>query len=464
MIIEQLMPALSPTMEEGTIASWNVSKGDKVSAGQVIAEVQTDKTTVEWEALDDGYVAEILIPAGEEAKVNMVAALLSSEQGEDASEAIEEAKQKNAELTQGSGADDAEASSEAASESDESDEAGQTKQGGQAAPRAAGNGAHAAPPSLGERPQISQQVPVAVATSAPPAARKLQPGNGRVSPVAARLAAEHNVPLGELHGSGPDGRVVKRDIERYLSGDVQAGAGAARQGNPFLHGGGPEYQDQPLSQMRAIIGRRLQESKQQIPHYYVSERCDVRRLVALRTELNGIEGVKVSFNDLLIKASALTLLRHPAVNSTFDGQTIRNWRSADIAMAVAIPDGLITPIIRSSEQLTVSQINAIAKDLAQRAQAGKLQQDEYQGGSFTISNLGMFGIEQFDAVINPPHAAILAVGGIKDEALVDDGQVVAGQTMRLTLSADHRVIDGAVAAAFMRDLREMLEHPGSLML
>jgi pyruvate dehydrogenase E2 component (dihydrolipoamide acetyltransferase) len=208
-----------------------------------------------------------------------------------------------------------------------------------------------------------------------------------------------------------------------------------------------------VTQMRQIIGRRLLESKQQLPHFYITERVDAGALAALRPQLNAIDGVKITFNDLMVKAVALPLMRPPQVNSPFQGDVIRQYGSADISIAVAIPDGLITPILRNAESLTVSQISAGVKDLAKRAVAGKLKPEEYQGGSFTISNLGMYGIEEFSGIINPPQAAILAVGGIKDEPVVRDGQVVPGTTLRITLSADHRVVDGAVGAAFIKDLR-----------
>ncbi|MDA3960201.1 MAG: dihydrolipoamide acetyltransferase family protein, partial [Planctomycetota bacterium] len=208
----------------------------------------------------------------------------------------------------------------------------------------------------------------------------------------------------------------------------------------------------------------LLESTQQIPHFYVTEKVDARALVSLRKKLNAVEGVKITFNDLVMKALGLTLVRHPAVNSTFHGDVMRQFNTADISVAVAIPDGLITPVLHGVERLTLTQIAAGVRDLAKRAVAGTLAPEEYQGGSFTISNLGMFGIEEFNAIINPPQAAILAVGGIKDEPLVDRGELVAGKTMRLTLSADHRAVDGAVAAAFIKDLRELLENPAALML
>jgi pyruvate dehydrogenase E2 component (dihydrolipoamide acetyltransferase) len=303
----------------------------------------------------------------------------------------------------------------------------------------------------------------APAKPAPAAAPAIKPAKVRVSPVAARLAEANGIDISQVVGSGTGGRIVKADVELAISqGAAKAGKRAA---NPFLRAPvDTAFSDVAMSPMRQVIGRRLLESKQQIPHFYVTEKIDVSALVALRQQLNAIDGVKVTFNDLVVKATALALLRHPSVNSTLEGNVIRQWHTADISIAVAIPDGLITPILRGAEALTISQISAGVKSLAQQAMAGTLAPEQYQGGSFTISNLGMYGIEEFNAIVNPPQAAILAVGGMKDEAVVRDGELVAGKTMRVTLSCDHRVVDGADAAAFVKELRELLETPSSLML
>ena len=268
------------------------------------------------------------------------------------------------------------------------------------------------------------------------------------------------MPLDSVTGTGPDGRIVKKDIEAYLA---KPQSSAKPSGNPFLSQR-PEIEDIAVTPMRKVIGQRLLESKQQIPHFYVEETVNAQPLMSLRKQLNSIDGVKVTVNDLIVKATALVLVRHPTVNATFHGDVIRQYGHADISIAVAIPDGLITPIVRAAETLTISQIGASVKDLAKRAMSNQLSPEEYTGGSFTISNLGMFGIASFKAIVNPPQAAILAVAGIKTQPVVVDGNIEPGQVMRLTLSCDHRVVDGADAAAFMKELREILENPASLML
>lgn len=435
MAVEQLMPKLSPTMTEGTIVAWKVKPGDKVKAGQVMAEVQTDKAVIEWECIDPGVVAEILIPAGAAAQVNMVAAVFAEKAGEDVSSAIKAAKEKNAKA-----------------------------------------GAGDAAPAAAAPAPVAATAPAAAAPASAPAAAAPKPsftvatngGRARVSPVASRLAAGNRLDLSQIKGTGPDGRIIKRDIEKALAeGQAKIGAAApAAKAAPKLK---PFRSDRAaqtvaLSPMRKVIGQRLHASKTQIPHFQITERVDCANLSALREQANQVDGVRISVNDLIVRAVALALRIHPKLNATFDGNAITQHDSADISVAVAIPDGLITPILFKAHTLSVRQISEQVKVLARKATDGKLQPAEFQGGSFTISNLGMYGIEQFNAIINPPQAAILAVGGIKDEPVVKGGQVVAGKTMRLTLSADHRVVDGADGAEFMKTLRELLEAPAALLI
>ncbi|HYE06108.1 MAG TPA: dihydrolipoamide acetyltransferase family protein [Planctomycetota bacterium] len=430
------MPALSPTMTEGAIVSWRIKKGDVVKSGQVMAEIQTDKAVGEWQCLDGGTVAEILLPAGTNAKVNMVAAVFTTKPGEDATAAIAKAKETNAKLAAGDGATAA------------------------AAAPAKVEAAEGAP--------MKQAAPTAVAEA--PKAAPAHLGNGRqprISPVASRMAAASRIDVTQLSGTGPDGRIIKRDIEKALSqGSAKIGGGSAAPAKPKLK---PFRADRaakpvPMTGMRAAIGRRLLQSKTQIPHFYVTERIDAANLVALREQLSAIDGVRVSVNDLVVRATALALRIHPRLNTTFDGTTITEHDSADISVAVAIPDGLITPIVFKAHALSVRQISDAVRDLAKKAQDGKLKPAEFEGGSFTISNLGMYGIEEFSAIINPPQCAILAVGGIKDDPVVRAGQIVPGKTMRVTLSADHRVVDGAAGAEFLKTLRELLEAPAALLV
>ncbi|MBA3939204.1 MAG: 2-oxo acid dehydrogenase subunit E2, partial [Planctomycetes bacterium] len=291
----------------------------------------------------------------------------------------------------------------------------------------------------------------------------------RVSPVAAKIAAAQSVDLRAVKGSGPDGRIVRRDVEAAAkSGSAKlGGAGApAKAEKPKLKVLRPDgaVSDVALSPMRTIIGKRLLEAKTQIPHFYVTETVDAGALSTLREQANLLDGLKVTVNDLIVRATALALRVHPKLNATYHGTSIRQHDSADICVAVAIPDGLITPIVAKAHTKSVRQIGDEVRALAKKAVDGKLQPAEFQGGSFTISNLGMFGISEFVAIINPPQVAILAVAGIKDEPVVRGGQVVAGKVMRLTISADHRAVDGADAAAFLKTLRELLEAPATLLI
>ena len=428
MIIEQLVPAKSPTMTEGTIVSWRVKPGDKVKSGDVIAEIQSDKAVVEWEALDGGTVAEILIPAGSMAQVNQVAAIFTTKGDEDVKAAVAKAKLTNAKLAPG---------------------------GAVAAPVAA--------------PVAAVAVAPAVVAPTPSASAGLSKGV-RVSPVAAKIASSLGVDLRAVKGTGPDGRIVRRDVEAAAKAGTAkigaVGAGPAKAEKPKLKvlRADAANSDVAMSQMRQIIGKRLLEAKTTIPHFYVSESVDAGALVALREQVNLLDGFKVTVNDLIVRASALALRAHPKLNATFHGNSVRYYDSADISVAVAIPDGLITPIVTKAHTKNLKQIGDEVRALAKKAVEGKLQPAEFQGGSFTISNLGMFGIAEFVAIINPPQVAILAVAGIKDEAVVKNGTVVPGKVMRLTLSADHRAVDGADAAAFMKTLRELLEAPATLLV
>ena len=429
MIIEQLMPALSPTMTEGTLVAWRVKKGDVIKAGTVLAEIQTDKAVAEWEAADGGTVAEIVFEAGTLAKVNMVAAIVSTKKEDDVAAALVRAKATNAKLAAGD--------------------------------------APAAPAAPAPAPMpIPTAAPAALAA---PAAAQAKPGKGvRISPVAAKIAAALAVDVRLVKGTGPDGRVVKADVEAAAkAGSAKIGAAAAKPEKPklnVLRADGQAQTTVAMSPMRVMIGKRLLESKTQIPHFYVSETIDASALVALREQLNLLDGFRVTVNDLIVRASALALRVHPGLSATFHGDRIVRHDSSDISVAVAIPHGLITPIVAKAHTKSVRAIGDEVRSLAKKAFEGKLQPAEFQGGSFTISNLGMFGIESFCAIINPPQVAILAVAGIKDVPVVRHGAVVPGKVMQVTLSADHRAVDGADAAAFLKTLRELLEAPATLLV
>ena len=431
MAVEILMPALSPTMEEGTLAKWLVKEGDVVKSGQILAEIETDKATMEFEAVDEGKIGKILIAEGTAGvKVNTPIAVLL-EDGESLSDA-------------------AKAAAPAA-----------------AAPVAAPVAAAAAP------------APVAVAAPVAAGARVF------ASPLARRIATEKGLDLTKVQGSGPHGRIVRADVEGAVAAPKAAPAAAAPAAAPApaaAKAAAPAgmsaetvmkmYADRaftevPLDGMRRTIAARLTEAKQTIPHFYLRREVRLDALMAFREQLNkGLEsrGVKLSVNDFIIKACALALQAVPDANAVWAGDRILKLKPSDVAVAVAIEGGLFTPVLRDADKKTLSVLSAEMKDRATRAKTKKLAPHEYQGGSFAISNLGMMGIENFDAVINPPHGAILAVGaGIKKPVVLKDGSLGVATVMSMTLSVDHRVIDGALGAEFLKVVVEALENPISML-
>jgi pyruvate dehydrogenase E2 component (dihydrolipoamide acetyltransferase) len=423
-----LMPALSPTMTEGKLAQWLKAEGETVSAGDVIAEIETDKATMEVEAVDEGVLGKIVVAAGTDGvAVNSVIAVLL-EDGEDLSDV---------------------------------DIAGLAAAAAPASPAPASPApAPAAPAPAAAPPVAAPPAPVAAAQAAPPAA-----SGTRIfaSPLARRIAADAGLDLGHVSGSGPRGRIVKRDVEAAIASGVSAAAPA-----PVAVGampGMPDYIAIPNSMMRKTIARRLSESKQQAPHFYLTVDCRLDELLELRKKLNNnATDFKLSVNDLIIRAAALALKQVPAANASWFEDEIRQWQAVDISVAVAIDGGLITPIIRGAEGKGLKQISAEMKDLAGRARDGKLLPEEYQGGTFSISNLGMFGIKEFAAVINPPQGAILAVGAGEQRPVVNDGELAVATVMSCTLSSDHRVVDGAVGAEFMQAFKLLIEDPLKMLL
>ncbi|MBY6161033.1 pyruvate dehydrogenase complex dihydrolipoamide acetyltransferase [Mameliella alba] len=429
---EILMPALSPTMEEGTLAKWLVKEGDTVSAGDVIAEIETDKATMEFEAVDEGTMGRILVPEGTaEVRVNTPIAVLleDGESAEDIAQPTASASQTPAPAT------------------------------GEGTPREP--------------------------AEAPPAPRN--DGN-RVfaSPLARRIAAQKGLDLAQIAGSGPRGRIVKADVEQVSVPPAEQGAAPVSPSSPAPTAPaqtGPQqpasadavlktYADRPhtevpLDGMRRTIAARLSEAKQTIPHFYLRRDIRLDALMAFRKQLNdqlAPRGVKLSVNDFIIKACAQALQEVPAANAVWAGDRILQLTPSDVAVAVAIEGGLFTPVLRDAQQKTLSTLSAEMKDLAARARDRKLAPHEYQGGSFAISNLGMFGIENFDAVINPPHGAILAVGaGVRKPVVADDGSLTVATVMSVTLSVDHRVIDGALGAELLQAIVQGLENPIALL-
>ncbi len=423
------MPKLSPTMEEGTIAKWRKKEGDLVKAGDVLFEVATDKATVEHAALDSGYLRKILIKDGGSAIVNQAVAIFTEKKDE----SIEGYK------PEGVTPEVVKKAPEAAKEAPKAS----------AAPTTSGG---LAQPAFKPEPPLKSyhftQATAAMESHVP------------ASPLAKKLAKEKGIDLSTVKGTGPGHRIVSRDLDL---GQPDLPVTFGRHETPEVAPG--TFEEETLTPMRKTIASRLQASKTFIPHFYITMEMRAEKLLDLREQLKEL-GLRVSVNDLVIRASALALREHPEINSGFDSeqQKIIRFKTIDISVAVTIPDGLITPIVRHADFKNVGEISQEVKQLAHKAKEGKLAREEYVGGSFTISNLGMYGVSDFIAVINPPQAAILAVSAILDKPVVQEGQVVPGKVMTLTLSGDHRVIDGVAASLFLKTVKRFLEQPAGLLL
>ena len=438
------MPKLSPTMEEGQISRWLKNEGEKFEANETLAEVDTDKATMEMTALTGGTLLKIIKGAGESAALGEPIAITGSE-GEDISSLL-------AEIGSGSGKVQGE---------------GQKAEDKVAIAEAEGEAANAENDKGGEKPADK---PVEQ-PKAQPAAAQNGGANGRmiVSPIAARMAAENGVDLKTIAGSGPGGRIIKRDIEAAMSKPSAVSGEQKKADYKFTSvdvAGASAFREENTSKMRSVIAERLTESTQTVPMFYLTVEIVMDNVLALRKQMNAVTGEehKVSVNDIIVKAAAMSLIKHPWVNASFQGKTVKFYEDADIGVAVAIEDGLITPVIRGANKKGIAQISAEIKEMAGRAREKKLQPEEYTGATFSISNLGMFGIEQFTAIINPPEAAIIAVGGAKETAVVKDGQVVVKNMMKVTMTCDHRVVDGATGAKFLQTFTQMLEDPGMMLL
>ncbi|MBS0625955.1 MAG: pyruvate dehydrogenase complex dihydrolipoamide acetyltransferase [Verrucomicrobia bacterium] len=423
------MPKLSPTMEEGTIAKWHKKVGDKVESGELLVEVATDKATVEYNALDEGFLRKILVAEGGGAVVNQPIAIFT----EKANESIEGYQPEGVQPSA-------------------------PKPKAEAAAAPAPKAAAAAAPVGGamQQPAFIPEPPLEkYAFEFPSGGEK-----GKASPLAKKMAREKGLDLGTVKGSGPGGRVTSRDLD-LAQPDQPVSFG--RRETPTIAPG--TFEEIPLTPMRKVVGQRLQQSKTFIPHFYIGQDIDAEALFNLREQLK-VANLKVTYNDFVVRACALALREHPHVNSGFNSvnQSIVLFKTIDISIAVTIDGGLITPIVRHADFKDLGEISSEVKSLAAKAKAGKLQPEEYKGGSFTISNMGMFGVSEFIAVINPPQAAILAVAGIEDCARVKNGQVVPGKKMTITLSADHRVIDGSDGAKFMKTVQKYLENPALLIV
>ena len=395
MATKVVMEALSPTMEEGQVTKWLKGEGDKVASGDTLAEVETDKAIMELVARGDGVLRKIVVPEGKTVEVGSLVAVIGAEDEDISSLAVETAVPATVESSDG-------------------------------------GAAHVA----------------ALPTGTAPAAASGDGGRVKASPVARRIASERGIDLAAVHGSGPGGRVVKQDVEGAVATPTAAIAGP----------GG--FEDVPLTQIRKTIARRLAQSTGPVPHFFLTTEIDMERAVEARAALNALdEGPRVSYNDIVLKVIAAALVQHRACNAWWQGDHIRYFNEVHLGVAVAVKDGLITPVLRNAHLKTLRQIAVEVRDLAGRAREKKLLPNEYTGSTFTVSNLGMFDIDQFTGVINPPEAGLLAVGSIVDKPAVEDGRVVVRKRMRVTMSCDHRVIDGATGAQYLQTVRRMLENP-----
>jgi len=460
---EVTMPQMSDTMTEGTIVKWLKKEGDKIAAGEVIAEIETDKATMETESFDNGTMASIVVAEGQKAPVGAVIAVIATGK-ENAAEVKKKYAGKGAATAKPAAAEQpkAEAKSAPAAKPAKAIEA-VAKQapdtGNVATMEAATTGEIHEPADVGHG--ATRTAPQAV----PPVPQ--HDGNGHrvfASPLARRIAADKGIDLGQVNGTGPNGRIVQDDVLNFTPSAAPAPKAA-----PSTAPAGPITKAQviPMTKMRAAIAAALQKSKQQIPHFYEVVDVDVEEISALRVRLNEqlkAENVKLSLADFINKAVCVALKRHPTVNSTFDGTNITRHAAVHLGIAVAVPDGLIVPVLKNADRMGLKELRERGTGLIDRARTGKQKQDEVNGGTFTISSLGTFGIREFSAIINPPQVAILAVGAAEKRAVVRKDQIVARTTMTLTLSADHRVVDGATAAEFLRTLKALLEEPAMMLV
>jgi pyruvate dehydrogenase E2 component (dihydrolipoamide acetyltransferase) len=434
MATKVVMPKLSPTMEEGQLSRWLKKEGDKVSMGEPLAEIDTDKATMEMQALANGVLRKILIGEGESAPLGQAIAIIG------------EADEDIAALLKSIASKPAQASSVTA---------------------------ESAQPSAAPAHDVTPVMKPSVSTDGKPSPDNSRDGGRQlISPIAARMAAEAGINLKSVSGSGPGGRIVKRDIEAAAGAREGAAKGAPRlkpmaaaPHQPGVVYGPSSFREEPLSEMRRTIARRLVTSLGPVPHFFLTSEIDMERAADMRRSINELyPDAKLSINDIVIKVTAAALMQHPQVNASFQDKTVRYYEHADLGIAVATENGLITPVVRSADLKSVLEIAGEVRELATRARARKLKPEEYTDASFSISNLGMFGIEEFTAVINPPEGAILAVGAMAPKPVVHEGQIVSRRTMRVTMSCDHRVIDGATGAQFLQTFKQILENPLYLFL
>lgn len=437
------MPRMSDTMTEGVLVEWHKKVGDAVKSGDILAEVETDKATMDLESFQEGTLLHLGVDKGAAVPVDSIIAILGKS-GEDISAILAGEKDK------GSG------------EKAPAPEAASAPVSPAPAP------AQPAQPAAASAAQTTGSSAQATAATAPAPAAAASSDNGRIkaSPLAKSLARERGLDIGQIAGSGEQGRIVKRDVESFVPAAAAVSSPAAAKPAVVLPPviGQEQYTEQAVSQMRKTIARRLAESKFSAPHFYLTMDINMAQAAAARAKINEVSPVKISFNDMVVKAVAVALRQHPGVNSSWLGDRIRTNQHVHIGVAVAVDEGLLVPVIRFADSKGLAHISAETRELAEKARNKKLQPSEWEGNTFTISNLGMFGIEEFTAIINPPDACIMAVGSIRDVPVVENGAVVPGQRMKVTLSCDHRVVDGAVGSKFLNTFRELLEEPVRLLV
>ncbi|MES2557422.1 MAG: pyruvate dehydrogenase complex dihydrolipoamide acetyltransferase [Bacteroidota bacterium] len=418
------MPKLSDTMTEGVVAEWHKKVGDTVKSGELLAEIETDKATMEFESFYDGVLLHIGIEKGKATPVNALLAIIG-EKGEDVSAII----------------------------------ANPGTPTGATAPAKKEEAAPAPSPAPAATVEKPAEVAAPAAPKAAPAVSNTSNGRILASPLAKKLAEEKGVDLGFISGTGEGGRITKRDVDHYVPYDAPQRQASATGGSQT-----ESYTDETISQMRKTIARRLAESKFTAPHFYLTISLDMDNAIEARKTMNATEGIKISFNDMVVKSVAMALRKHPNVNSSWLGDVIRRNNHVHIGVAVAVEDGLLVPVVRFADTKGLAQLGDEVRVLAKKAKEKKLQPAEWEGNTFTISNLGMFGIEQFTAIVNPPDSCIMAVGGISQEPVVKNGQIVVGNIMKVTLSCDHRVVDGATGAAFLQTFKQYMENPVTMLV
>ena len=454
-VTKVVMPKLSEQMESGKVIKWLKKEGDRVQSGDILAEVETDKADVEMEAFGGGVLRKILVSAGDKAPVGALIAVIADE-SEDINAVVAQA---------GGGAPAQTAAAPSVAKPTMADRpAAMPPQ-----PKSEDLGARRPAPSRGPEaptsPRVAEVVAQRPAASMAPAPASADGGRVKASPLARKIAAQSGVDLKLIQGSGPGGRIVRRDVEAAQAAPAAAAAGPALRPVAQSAVSGPEFEDVPLTSMRAAIAKRMPLSKAPVPHFYVTSEVAMDRAWALREELNTLEGQpKISVNDLIIRACALTLLHHPGVNASLSGESIRIFHRVHMGIAVALDDGLITPVLRDVHAKSLAQIAVEARDLAERARQRKLRAQELSGATFSISNLGMFDVRDFSAIINPPEGAILAVGAVRRVPVVTEDGLGVGRRMAMTISCDHRLMDGAMGARYLQDVKKLLEEPLRLLV